>query len=153
MSEFEMKRYIIEMSTDFYSAFSLIKQISSCASYTETEEAIRQNALRDLNNITNSIDALKLTIRNDRDTQNSKLNPVIDSMTTCITNIIQVVTEMIINARDPFLRNAREVKLTAFYDQYTCLLPILIQMNEYNDKKMIQVVVDILEKILAKLPP
>ena len=153
MSEFEMKRYIIEMSTDFYSAFSLIKQISSCASYTETEEAIRQNALRDLNNITNSIDALKLTIRNDRDTQNSKLNPVIDSMTTCITNIIQVVTEMIINARDPLLRNAREVKLTAFYDQYTCLLPILMQMNEYNDKKMIQVVVDILEKILAKLPP
>ncbi len=151
MSESAIKRYIIAMSNDFYSAFSLIKQISSCASYTDTEETIRQNALQDLNNITTAIDSLKTIIRKDNDVQNWKLNPVIDSMITCITNIKQVVTEMNINAQDPSLRNTRDVKLTAFYDQFTCLLPILMQMNEYNDKKMIQVVVDILEKILAKL--
>ncbi len=111
---------------------------------------MRTNALRDLERFKTGINVLVLAIRGDIDVNNSKLKAVTDPMKECWENVIQVVTEMNTNSEDSSLRNTREVKLTAFYDQFTCLLPILTRINAYNNEKMIKVI-SILEKKLGKL--
>jgi hypothetical protein len=152
MDENLLKRQIIAISVDFYSAFSLIKQIAPCAWYGKTELAIQSKALDDLKNVKYGLDTLVSSIKVDNELFNQKLSPAAASMEECLTNITQVVAEMNTDPQITELRKKREVKLTAFYDQFTCLLPIMTQMNDYNNKKMIQVV-NILEKILAKLEP